>query len=103
MVMIGGVMLIVFDRSIRDSPGSTWTLAGAFAVAAIFAPRFVIVTPEGLRRGRFLRKDIFIPWDDLDHYEICKGTFGVADVYYIRTKGGRSIKVGDGNLRMETP
>lgn len=93
--LIVGLMLFVIDPNFRNSPGTVWIIAACPVTAAIFAPRMVMVTPKGLRRARFLRKDIFILWEDLDHYEIYRGTFGVADVYHIRTKDGRSIKIND--------
>jgi hypothetical protein len=55
---------------------------------------------EGFSRQRSLRRDIFIPLDTMDHFEICKGElgvmgWGVTDVYYFLALDGRTVKVND--------
>ena len=72
-ILIVGLIFMVSDPNFRNSPGTIWILAAYPAAAAIFAPRVVMVTPEGLKRARFLREGIFIPWDQLDHYKVYKG------------------------------
>lgn len=101
---IEGLFIVFIDvhSKTRNRPhlGTIWLIAVIAATFAFFVPGPVAVTPEGLSRHRNLRRDIFIPWDDLDHYEICKGEWGimglrVSDVYYLRMIDGRTLKVNE--------
>ncbi len=94
---IEGFVLISIDGDLRNSPEFIWPIAAVAGVIAFLVPGPVLVTPQGLSRTHTFRRDTFIRWDDLDHYEICTGTWGVADVYYIRTRDGRTLKINDGS------
>jgi hypothetical protein len=95
--LIVGLILISIDREIRNSLGLIWLIAAVVGVIAFVVPGPVLVTPEGLLRTHAFRRDTLIRWDELDHYEISTGTWGVADVYYIRTQDGRTLKINDGS------
>jgi len=101
---IEGLVLVFIDvhskTHNRPHLGTIWLIAVIAATFAFFIPGPVVVTSEGLSRHRNLRRDVFIPWDDLDHYEICKGEWGimglgVSDVYYLRMIDGRTLKVNE--------
>ena len=95
MLSLVAVLLIAFDTDMRDSLGTIWITAIAAAILAITVPGPVTVTAEGLQRTNSFRRNTLIRWDDLDHYEVRKGSQGVSDVYYFRTRDGKTIKVND--------
>jgi hypothetical protein len=98
MLAISGLVAIALDPVLRNSLGTIWLVAAASAIFAFLVHGPVTVTADGLSRTRVLRPDIFVSWDQLDHYEVCKrvlGIWGASNVYYFRTRDGRTMKVNE--------
>jgi hypothetical protein len=93
--IIPGITLLYVDPEVRNSPALIWVVAAVLFFVALAVPGPILVSEQGLVRPHAIRGPLLVSWDDLDHYELSRGTWGVSDIYYIRTSSGRTLKIND--------
>jgi|GEM_PF-4585709 len=95
LLAIVGILIIATDADLRNSRKTIWLVAAGTAILAFLAPGPVTVNPQGLLRTNNFRRDTLIQWEELDHYTIKTGSWGVPNVYCFHATDGRSINVND--------